>query len=88
MPTTESVTRRFIAGAICPQCKAMDKIILHKHGDQQQRECVACGFKDDLKDLGVAPELATRVTPQKHAADEAQTVTLIDPRKDRDENTK
>lgn len=86
MPTTTSTTRRFIAGAICPQCKAMDKIVLHKHGDQQQRECVACGFKDELQDLGAAPELATRVTPQKHSADEVQRVTLIDPKKPRDSN--
>ncbi len=71
-------TRRFIAGAICPQCKAMDKIVLHRHGDQQQRECVACGFKDDLQELGAAPELATRVTPQSKPTDAAQAVTLID----------
>ncbi len=82
-----SATRRFIAGAICPKCKAMDKIVLHKHGDQQQRECIACGFKDDLQDLGAAPELATRVTPQNNTADEVQSVTLIDPKKDRDKNT-
>ncbi len=74
-------TRRFIAGAICPQCKAMDKIVLHRNGGQQ-RECVACGFKDDLHDLGAAPELTTRVTPQGNAADAVQTVTLIDLNKD------
>ncbi len=75
-------TRRFIAGAICPQCKAMDKIVLHRNGGQQQRECVACGFTDDLQELGAAPELATRVTPQSNAADAVQTVTLIDLNKD------
>ncbi|MGI9284885.1 MAG: YheV family putative zinc ribbon protein [Pseudomonadales bacterium] len=71
-------TRRFIAGAICPQCQAMDKIVLHRRGDQQQRECVACGFKDDLQEFGAAPELATRVTPQSNTSDAVQAVTLID----------
>ncbi len=88
MPNPTLTTRRFIAGAICPKCKAIDKIVLHKQGDQQQRECVACGFKDDLQDLGAAPELTTRVTPQKHSADEAQRVTLIDPKKDQGKNKK
>lgn len=75
-------TRRFIAGAICPQCKAIDKIVLHRNGEQQQRECVACGFKDDLQELGAAPDLTTRVTPKSHAADSAQSITLIDLHKD------
>lgn len=71
-------TRRFIAGAICPQCKALDKIVLHRKGEQQQRECVACGFKDDLQELGAAPELTTRVTPQSDEANTAESITLID----------
>lgn len=36
--------RRFIAGAVCPRCAAMDKIVVDL--DSDQRECVACGFSD------------------------------------------
>ncbi|MGI9292706.1 MAG: YheV family putative zinc ribbon protein [Pseudomonadales bacterium] len=81
-------TRRFIAGAICPQCKGMDKIVLHRQGEQQRRECVACGFNEDLQGLGAAPELATRVTPQDNSANAAQSVTLIDLRKDENKDAK
>jgi len=34
---------RFIAGAVCPKCQAMDVIKLHL--DSEDIECVACGFR-------------------------------------------
>ena len=37
-------TRRFIAGAVCPRCAAMDKLVIDLESDR--RECVACGFSD------------------------------------------
>ena len=36
--------RRFIAGAVCPRCSAMDKIIVDL--DTDARECVSCGFSE------------------------------------------
>jgi uncharacterized metal-binding protein (TIGR02443 family) len=36
--------RRFIAGAVCPRCSAMDKIIVNL--DTDARECVSCGFSE------------------------------------------
>jgi uncharacterized metal-binding protein (TIGR02443 family) len=36
--------RRFIAGAVCPRCARMDKIVVDL--DTDQRECVACGFSE------------------------------------------
>ena len=36
--------RRFIAGAVCPRCAQMDKIVVDL--DTDQRECVACGFNE------------------------------------------
>ena len=39
-----SVRRRFIAGAVCPRCARMDKIVVDL--DTDQRECVACGFTE------------------------------------------
>ncbi|TCO73175.1 YheV family putative metal-binding protein [Chromatocurvus halotolerans] len=72
-------TRRFIAGAVCPRCAAMDRIVVDL--DSDQRECVACGFSD-ARPAGPAPsEPGTRVTRASARRTEtaAEAVTLIDP---------
>ncbi len=82
--------RRFIAGAVCPRCGAMDRIVVDTGTDR--RECVACGFGEDRPEAAppaggkpVAPprELPTRVTrpAARRVETPAETVTLIDPRK-------
>ncbi|MBT3852013.1 MAG: YheV family putative metal-binding protein [SAR86 cluster bacterium] len=35
---------RFIAGAICPECKERDKIALSV--DDQEIYCISCGYKE------------------------------------------
>lgn len=76
--------RRFIAGAVCPRCGAMDKIIVDM--DTQTRECVACDFAEERpKDNAAQPELPTRVSraAARRVETPAEAVTLIDPtRKD------
>jgi len=37
------VKKRFIAGAVCPQCKAMDTMALTKEQGVEKVTCVACG---------------------------------------------
>ncbi len=72
-------TRRFIAGAVCPRCAAMDKIVVDLETDQ--RECVACGFSD-ARPVGPAPsEPGTRVTraAARRTETAAEVVTLVDP---------
>ena len=39
---------RFIAGAICPACGAMDRLQLLEADGDQRRRCVACGHEDSL----------------------------------------
>lgn len=76
--------RRFIAGAVCPRCGEMDKLIVYL--DSDQRECVACGFNEGRpRDMGPEPELPTRVSrpAARRVETQAETVTLIDPRKDK-----
>jgi len=34
--------KRFIAGATCPKCKAVDSIMLYKENDVEKIECVEC----------------------------------------------
>ena len=36
-------TKRFIAGAVCPACGEMDRILMWNVDDVPHRECVACG---------------------------------------------
>lgn len=77
--------RRFIAGAVCPRCAEMDKLVMYTNDDQQQvRECVRCGYKDVMTDNG-PEELTTRVNqprpgekPLAHE-DEIQVVNILDP---------
>lgn len=72
--------RRFIAGAVCPRCAAMDKIVVDL--DSQRRECIACGFSEGRPD-GAVPEreLPTRVSrgAARLVDTPAEPVTLLDP---------
>lgn len=56
-----SVKKRFIAGAVCPKCSAMDRIQMYRIDDVDYRECVDCGFKDEMRFKPVVRELDTRV---------------------------
>jgi uncharacterized metal-binding protein (TIGR02443 family) len=72
--------RRFIAGAVCPRCSAMDKIVVDL--DTDARECVACDFSEGRPQSGLPiSEPATRVSRASARLMDApaETVTLIDP---------
>lgn len=71
-----SIKKRFIAGAVCPKCSAMDTVQTYREADKDFRECVACGFQDEMRFKPVARELATRVTPP--VEQEAQVVNIIE----------
>ena len=64
-----AVKKRFIAGAVCPRCAEMDKIVMFTTDDGQYRECVACGFTDKQQDTEAATELPTRVNTRKNEDD-------------------
>ncbi|TRX73862.1 YheV family putative zinc ribbon protein [Pseudomonas mangiferae] len=55
--------KRFIAGAVCPACSAMDTIRMWNVDGVPHRECVTCGYADTLNAQGqsVPRELPTRV---------------------------
>ena len=73
-------TRRFIAGAVCPRCSAMDKIAVDPDADV--RFCVSCGFREARPANPTARELATRVSRAAARRPEtpAEPVTLVDSR--------
>lgn len=71
--------RRFIAGAVCPRCAAMDRLVVDL--DTDTRECVACGFSEARPEPPAASEVPTRVTRASARRSEtaAEVVNLIDP---------
>ncbi len=82
MPS-KPVTRRFIAGAVCPRCAEMDKIVIDLETDL--RECVACGFSEARPEQKpAASELPTRVSraAARRVETPAEVVNLLDPKKD------
>ena len=52
--------RRFIAGAVCPRCSEMDKMVIFGNDEGLFRECISCGYKDKQEEAPTA-ELETRV---------------------------
>jgi uncharacterized metal-binding protein (TIGR02443 family) len=81
MTSDKPAPRRFIAGAVCPQCGAMDRIVVET--DSDERHCVACGFREARPAAGPA-EPATRVNraSARRVETPAETVTLVDPASD------
>ncbi len=57
-----SEQKRFIAGAVCPRCAAMDKVVAYRKVDKDYRECVKCGFIDELLVGAGAPPPDTRIS--------------------------
>lgn len=72
-----SEKRRFVAGAVCPRCSEMDKIVVYNENGRDFRECVACGFKDEMHFKPVARELETRVNQSEDEKNTVQTVKII-----------
>ena len=40
---SKALKKRFIAGAVCPKCKAMDTLALTKENGVEKVTCVNCG---------------------------------------------
>lgn len=70
---------RFIAGAVCPECKALDRIVLEDLEGVRRRRCVACGHTDTMATASAA-EPETRVSRRPSRDVEASPVRIVDPR--------
>ena len=80
MDTAKPVRKRFIAGAACPECRAMDKIYVNL--DTDTRHCLACGFAEERPAApDAATELPTRVNraAARRVETPAEAVTILDP---------
>lgn len=80
MPTP----KRFIAGAICPRCAAMDKVRTWEQNGIRYRDCVACDFFEQLpiEESMSAEEIETRVnrTREEQKRSDVQAVKIVDPK--------
>lgn len=75
------MSKRFIAGAVCPACSEMDTIKMWDEDGVPHRECVACSYADTLNEQGISVprELGTRVNKASAtpAAPKGQTVQFF-----------
>ncbi len=39
-----TIKRRFIAGAKCPKCQAMDRVVMLTSDEDEWIECIECGY--------------------------------------------
>lgn len=74
-----TLKKRFIAGAICPRCSEMDRLVTYKENDKEFRECVSCGFKDEMRFKQQTRELDTRVNVRAEQREEETQVIILDP---------
>ncbi|MDQ2078393.1 YheV family putative zinc ribbon protein [Marinimicrobium sp. ABcell2] len=75
-----STIPRFVAGAVCPRCAAMDRIQVYHRDGKDYRECIECGFKQELHIQPQLREPDTRVNrTQEERAEEEQVVKILKP---------
>ena len=72
--------KRFVAGAKCPQCQAVDKVMMFRKAGIQYQVCISCGYQEEMVFERAFRELETRVnrTPDDRR-DETTVVRLVDP---------
>ena len=68
---------RFVAGAVCPSCQEMDRMVVD--GTTDERRCVACGFVEARPnaDASMPPTRVTRASARR-VETEAEAVRLLD----------
>ena len=54
------VVKRFIAGAVCPRCGEMDKLVVYRQDEKDCRECVSCDFAEETLFSQPSADLETR----------------------------
>ena len=92
MEQPDIAKKQFIAGAVCPQCDAVDRIVVEtavaKAGSSalSRRRCVQCGFADNFATSSQsASQGVPKGRPERHKPDTAEpaVVRIMDPGEDR-----
>ena len=58
-----TTTKRFVAGARCPECKEMDTTVCYYQDEVFVRECVECGFVERIADDADKKEPKSKISP-------------------------
>ncbi|ENU38045.1 metal-binding protein (CHP02443) family protein [Acinetobacter johnsonii] len=53
-----TIKRRFIAGAKCPKCQAMDRVVMLTSNDDEWIECIDCGYSENRPTHVDEPQIA------------------------------
>lgn len=53
--------KRFIAGAVCPRCGEMDRLVSYTNDEGSFKECVSCDFEEKQLVQVDPGEMETRV---------------------------
>ncbi len=70
--------RRFIAGAVCPKCRAMDRLLIETVDGGRRRRCVSCGHTD-AEEENLVPEPSTRLDTRGRPETPAAAVRILAP---------
>ena len=65
--------RRFIAGAVCPKCAAMDKLVVFREDNKTFRECVNCGYRQEMQFSPAFKALPTRLDAAEKRREEGES---------------
>ena len=78
--TQKPKSPRFIAGAVCPKCNEVDRIVVKEEEKRSYRFCVSCGFTDDKPQAPTAPSAALKGRLEKSIAskEEPKKLNIID----------
>ena len=69
--------KRFIAGAVCPRCGEMDRLVSYSNEEGTFKECVACDFSEKQLVQVEQNELETRVNHAPDTGDDAVQVVQV-----------
>lgn len=80
----DKIRKRFIAGAVCPRCSQLDKIVVYQRDGREYRECVSCGYSDEMHFKPQVRELDTRVNrSEEEKQADVQVLQFPPPDKDK-----
>ncbi|MEM7218332.1 MAG: YheV family putative metal-binding protein [Pseudomonadota bacterium] len=76
------VKQRFIAGAVCPRCREIDRIVVRRTPAGDERACVACDFREAAQ-TGASTAGVPRGKPERArdgGSGETSVVRLVTPK--------
>lgn len=59
--------KRFIAGAVCPRCGEMDRLVTYTNNEGTFKECVSCDYEEKQLVQVELDEMDTRVNKLSEA---------------------